>query len=133
MRSNLLDPITQHAYRSNRSCVTAWIDLDTFIQRNRDRNRPVALILTDQSAAFNVLDPDILDGKLELLGFSTTARRLIKNYLTGRKTRCTVNGHTSDCIELHSGVGEGSVLGPCLYTLGQVCVSMVPDITRKCL
>ena len=64
MRSNLLDPITQHAYRFGRSCVTAWIDLDTFISKNLNDGKVVGLVLTDQSAAFNVLQKDILVGRL---------------------------------------------------------------------
>ena len=44
---------------------------------------------------------------------------------------CQVNGTVSDPISLSSGVGEGSVLGPTLYTLGQICVSVVPDIVKE--
>ena len=132
MRSNLLDPITQHAYRFGRSCVTAWIDLDTFISKNLNDGKVVGLVLTDQSAAFNVLQKDILVGRLKLLGVGETACNLVQDYLTGRKTKCTVNGFTSSTIDLSSGVGEGSVIGPTLYTLGQVCVSIVCDIVKVC-
>ena len=38
---------------------------------------------------------------------------------------------TSSTIDLSSGVGEGSVIGPTLYTLGQICVSVVCDITKN--
>lgn len=131
MRENHLDPTTQHAYRQERSCSTAWTELDTFIQHHRDKNWTVALCLTDQSAAFNVLQKDILVGKLQILGFTSSACKLIENYLTGRQTKCTVNGHTSDSINLDSGVGEGSVLGPSLYTLGQVCVSVVCNMVKE--
>ena len=130
MRSNLLDPITQHAYRFGRSCVTAWVDLDTFISKNLNDGKVVGLVLTDQSAAFNVLQSDILVGRLKLLGVGESACNLVQDYLTGRKTKCSVNGFTSSTIDLTSGVGEGSVIGPTLYTLGQVCVSSVCDIVK---
>ena len=129
--TNLLDSTTQHAYRRGSSCTTAWIELDTFIQTHRNSNKVIVIGLTDQSAAFNVLQRDVLLGKLEILGFSNSARQLIGDYLTGRRTKCSVNGITSGLIELSSGVGEGSVLGPCLYTLGQICVSVVLDIVRE--
>ena len=131
MRRNHYDPPSQHAYRPEKSCNTALTELDTFIQKNRDRGWVVGLCLTDQSAAFNVLQKDILLGKLQLLGFTSSALKLIQDYLTGRKTKCTVNGHTSSTVDLHSGVGEGSVLGPSLYTLGQICVSAVCTLVKE--
>lgn len=131
MRRNLIDPITQHAYRTGRSTITALTDVDTFIQKHRNDGKAVALVLTDQSAAFNVLDADILVARLEVLGVGPTARKIIRDYLSGRQTKCRVNGHTSSSITLSSGVGEGSVIGPTLYTLGQVCASMVCDIVQE--
>ena len=50
---------------------------------------------------------------------------MVEHYLSGRQTRCQINGHVSSLQKLTSGVGEGSVLGPTLYTLGQICVSEV--------
>ena len=131
MRANLLDPTTQHAYRFGKSCGTAWAELDTFIQKNRNDGMCVGLILTDQSAAFNVLQKEIHGPKLKMLGFHPSALKMIMDYLTGRKTKCMVNGHLSDTVDLDSGVGEGSVLGPTLYTLGQICASMVPEIVKE--
>ena len=107
---------SQHAYRPEKSCNSALAELDTFIQKNRDRGWAVGLCLTNQSAAFNVLQKDILLGKLQLLGFTPSALKLIQDYLTGRKTKCTVNGHTSSTVDLHSGVSKGSVLGPSLQS-----------------
>ena len=130
MTRNLLDPTTQHAYRRGKSCQTALTDVDSFIQKARNEKKTVIMCLTDQSAAFNVLQKDVLVGKLRILGFSSSACKLIDNYLTGRKTKCLVNGAMSSSVDLSSGVGEGSVLGPSLYTLGQVCVSMVMDIVK---
>ena len=130
MTRNLLDPTTQHAYRRGKSCQTALTDVDSFIQKARNEKKTVIMCLTDQSAAFNVLQKDVLVGKLKILGFSSSACELIDNNLTGRKTKCLVNGAMSSSVDLSSGVGEGSVLGPSLYTLGQVCVSMVMDIVK---
>ena len=70
-------------------------------------------------------------GKLKILGFKESACKLIKDYLTGRQTKTYVNGHLSSSISLQSGVGEGSVLGPLLYTLGQICVSIVCELTEN--
>ena len=53
------------------------------------------------------------------------------DYLTGQKTKCSVIGHLSDTIYLDSGVREGGMLGQMLYTLGQICASMVPKIVKE--
>ena len=127
-------PSSMHIdYRHGKSCNSAWTELDFFIQKSRDEKKIIIICLTDQSAAFNVLQVDILIGKLKFLGFSSSACSLIANYLHGRQALCKVNGIASPLIQLDSGVGEGSVLGPSLYTLGQICVSEVIPITKECL
>ena len=128
---NQLDSPSQHAYRNGKSCTSAWIEIDSFVQSQRDQGKVISITLTDQSSAFNVLQKDIVVGKLMMLGFSNSACLLISHYLTGRQTMCKVNGAISSPIQLTSGVGEGSVLGPTLYTLGQICVSMVCDIVEE--
>ena len=131
LERNLLDSPSQHAYRKGRACFSAWTEIDSFIQQSKDRGKVISMTLTDQSSAFNVLQRDILIGKLMMLGFSSSACLLVANYLTGRQTMCKINGSTSPPISLTSGVGEGSVLGPTLYTLGQICVSVVCDIVEE--
>ena len=131
MNTNLLDSPTQHAYRAGKSCVSAWTEIDSFIAKHRNENMAVSMSLTDQSAAFNVLQPNILIGKLKILGFSKSACDLILNYLTNRHTRCSVNGYMSSLIKLSVGVGEGSVLGPTLYTLGQICMGIIGSMVEE--
>ena len=120
---------TQHAYRKNKSCSSAWQELDTFVSQQREKGRFVALILTDQTGAFNVLDKNVLVEQLRMFGCDRTACKLIDDYLTGRATMCMINGVMSDLIVLDSGVGEGSVLGPTLYTTGQITVCVIPMLT----
>ena len=71
----------QHAYQTAKSYSTALLDMHSFIQSHRNEKKVTRLCLTDQSAAFNVIDLEILVGKLEILGFSSTACKSIRDYL----------------------------------------------------
>ena len=113
---------TQHAYRKNKSCLSAWVELDTRIQDARNRKKVCALLCTDQSAAFNLVKSDIILAKLETFGVGKSSRNMIGNYLTGRKTKTKIRGYVSPEIELESGVGEGSVVGPLFF------ISVLADV-----
>ena len=63
-------------------------------------------VLLDFSAAFDVIDHDLLIGKLECYGFSPTAIQQV--YYTGSWSHSKV----LDC-----GVPQGSCLGPLLYAI----------------
>ena len=122
---------SQHAYRKKRSCESALVDLDTLIQKARNEGKVCGLLMTDMSAAFNLIDKSILLSQMKLYGFNNKSRTLIYNYLTKRKTRCRVKNCISEEIELETGVGEGSVLGPGFFICGTCSVSVVAKRTMK--
>ena len=68
--------LSQHAYRANRSCNTALQDLDTFIGDSRNRGKAVALVLTDMSAAFNIVKSEMITMKLAKMGFDKHAIKM---------------------------------------------------------
>ena len=127
METNAIFSDSQFAYRARRGCGPAWQDLDTQIQQFRNEGLQVALILTDQSAAFNVIRKEILVPKLSSYGFDESTCKLITNYLTSRKTMTKVDTAISEPIELDSGVGEGSVVGPTIFICG---LCDVPSIVK---
>ena len=113
---------TQHAYRNNKSCMSAWVEIDTHVQRARDRGKVCALMCTDQSAAFNLVKADIILAKLKVYGVDKQTLSMIKDYLTGRKTQTVIGNHRSPEITLDSGVGEGSIVGPLFF------ISVLADV-----
>ena len=121
---------SQHAYRQHRSCESALLDLDTVIQKARNDGKVVALILTDMSAAFNLIKKEILLAQLQTYGFDVKSRKMVDSYLSKRKTKCRIKGCLSGEVELDSGVGEGSVLGPGFFICGMCSVSVVAKRTR---
>ena len=122
---------TQHAYRSQKSCSSAWLDIDSYISKGLAEEKVCGMVLTDQSAAFNVLMKEVLAEKLPLYGLSPDAVKMIVSFLSDRSTVCKIAGERSGTVRLSSGVPEGSILGPSLYTLAQMDVPTVPELVKE--
>jgi hypothetical protein len=68
--------------------------------------------LLDFSAAFDLVDHDLLLLKLKDYNFSEGAIDWIKSYLTGRISMVNINGEFSSPTKIVCGVPQGSCLGP---------------------
>ena len=76
-----------------------------------------AVVMIDQSAAFDCVDHRILRDKLALYGFDPDALTWIESYLSEREQSCHVEGFTSCSLFVSVGVPQGSILGPLLYCI----------------
>ena len=61
-------------------------------------------LLTDLPKAFDCVDHELLTAKLNAYGFSSTALKLIHNYLSKRKQRTKINSLYSSLLELYLGL-----------------------------
>ena len=114
--NHLLHP-SHHGFRAQHSTASALIQMfDTWIEAYEE-NEVSAVIMLDMSAAFDVVDHDILIGKMELYGFEEQALNWIKSYLSKRSQSVHIEGFLSDPLPLECGVPQGSILGPLLYIL----------------
>ena len=118
---NLMEPM-QSAYRMGHSMEMALLKGKTDILRAVDNQEVTCVVLLDLSAAFDMVDCQILINRLtSMFGISGCALTLIRSYLTGRSQRVKVGELRSDPVTLHFGVPQGSVLGPILFTLYLSC------------
>ena len=68
--------------------------------------------------AFDTIDHEILQQKLEYYSVGDEELSFIKSCLTNRKQCCNMNNQTSSFKVIKSGVPLGSILGPLLLING---------------
>ena len=123
MESNNYFHPNHHGFRSGHSTATALLQMyDSWVE-DIDKQLLEGICLIDLSAAFDVVDAELLVAKLGFYGFSSQAKDWVKSYMSGRSQRCYVEGFLSPELstagEQGEGVGvpQGSILGPLLYII----------------
>ena len=124
--------VHQSAYHVFHSTETALLKVKTDVTRALEIQDMACLILLDLSAAFDTIDHNILLSRLETR-FAVTGATLKwhRSYLTKRTEAVAIGdplleGSRSAFVLRNSGILQGSVLGPILFTIytaliGNIC------------
>ena len=114
--SNLLAE-QQYGFRRRHSTELAAVKLIDFISHEMESGHTPTNIYVDLSKAFDTIDYDILLDKLSYYGISGRALKLLKSYLLDRKQYVVYNNCNSNLVDVTTGVPQGSILGPLLFSI----------------
>nr|CAH8832437.1 unnamed protein product [Trichobilharzia regenti]CAH8838028.1 unnamed protein product [Trichobilharzia regenti]CAH8850437.1 unnamed protein product [Trichobilharzia regenti]CAH8867144.1 unnamed protein product [Trichobilharzia regenti] len=108
---------SQHGFLKNRSCVTCHFDFFNCITSSREARKLVVVLYFDISRAFDMVSHSILFEKLYSCGIRNPLLNWLKSFLSNRVQITKVGSVLSHPRQISSGVVQGSVLGPLLFTV----------------
>jgi hypothetical protein len=114
---NAILPDNQSGFRHSHSTKTALLKVVNDISIGLDNKQMVVLILLDQSKAFDLVNLELLLAILHYIGFGKTELNWFRSYLTKRCQAVKLNNDLSSFLFTHSGVPQGSILGPSLFSI----------------
>lgn len=110
-------PEQQHGFCPHRSTVSNLLACLSSWTKHFNKREPVDVIYLDYEKAFDKVPIRRLLHKLEFVGIRGQLLKWIEAFLRQRTLRVRVGDTLSEHREIHSGVPQGSVLGPVLYIL----------------
>jgi len=126
-QNNLLE-CYQSAYRANHSTETALLRVHTDIRCALGDQKVVLMAMLDLSAAFDTVDHSIAINSLSSLGVSGVALKWFASYLQDHSQVVQIKRQRSANQPLNTGVPQGSVLGPVLFSL---YTKSITDLLRR--
>ena len=115
----------QYGFRKLHSTEFAAVKLADYISKQMESGKIPCSLYIDLSKA---LCYDILLHKLRYYGFSGTELKLLRCYLKNREQYVKYNNYQSELIDISTGVPQGSILGPLLFS---ICINDLITVSDK--
>ena len=112
-------PSFQHGFRSKRSVDSLMTEMLDDITRAIELKLNCDIIYFDIAKAFGTIEICRIITKLSNIGITGNLLSWLKNFLSDRQIRVSVNGTLSNKFSafINRGVPQGSVLGPLIFNL----------------
>ena len=93
-----------------------------------DDNKITAVVVLDMIKAFDTMNHDILLNKLLGIGISSSSIAWFTSYLSNRRQVLHINSELSDPLPVVSGMPQGSILGPILFSIYKNRFTTYPSV-----
>ena len=111
-------PEALHGFRKNRSTTTAVCAVLDRVRVAIGEGKEVALVAVDGTAAFDLLDPNLVIMTLGELGVNEETQTWVRSYLEGRSYQVKICDDISEPWFTDTGTPQGGILSTLLYIVG---------------
>ena len=108
---------SQHGFMRGRSTDTILLSFYDFITSEMDSNKIVDAIFFDFAKAFDKIPHDLLISRLFEHRICGSLLKWLGSFLSDRYQKVTIRNYSSKLLPVSSGIVQGSVLGPTLFSI----------------